>query len=77
MLVIRMREYRSKLIRGCKVDWIVKPRVGTYASLEATGATVNLTEQLDLEPAFIMLNSLSRRKWASEFGDPDKANGSN
>jgi hypothetical protein len=69
VLLVWMWEYRRELIRRREVDRIIQARVGSDAALELTGAAIDLAEQLDLQPALVMLNCLGRCEWASEFGD--------
>jgi hypothetical protein len=67
------RKYRSQIIGCGKVHRIIQAGVGPYPALEALCRTVELAEELDLQPALTGLDNLGRRLRTSQLGYPEQA----
>jgi hypothetical protein len=65
--MIWRRKYGSELISCGEVNRIIKARICAYSSLKSTRSSIDFPQQLNLEPAFVMLDSLRGRKWAAQF----------
>jgi len=63
----------AEIVRRRKVHGVIQARVGAHAPLESTRATVDLSEQLHLEPAFPCLNHLGRPLRAGQLGNTKEA----
>jgi hypothetical protein len=55
---------------------IVQSGVAAHTALEATRGTIDLTEQLNLEPALVTLNRIGWCERSAQFGNPNEIHGS-
>jgi hypothetical protein len=76
MLLVWGRKDRPELVRSRKVDGIIQPRVRTNATLKAACATIDLAQQLHLEPPLVVLNGFTGGERAGQLSDPDQAHSS-
>ncbi|MCH6470701.1 hypothetical protein [Sinomonas terrae] len=71
--IARRWEQRVEVVGRGEVDRIIETRVGPYASLEVSGASIYLTEQLDLKPSLADLNGTYRLSSSAQFSDTEQA----
>jgi hypothetical protein len=60
MILALLRKHRNEVVGRSEMDRIIESRVGTDAALKEAGATINLPQQLDLQPALACLHDLGR-----------------
>jgi hypothetical protein len=70
-------KYCAELIGRCEVHRVIKTWVGTHTTLEASRAAVDFSEQLNLQPALVMLDCLGWCKWSGYFGNANEADRGN
>ena len=73
MFVVGMWKYRLELIRRREMHRIVQTGVGTNTALEATRGTIDLAEQLNLEPALVTLNGVGWCDRSAQLGNANEA----
>src|ERR1700733_3570917 len=61
MILPIRRKDGQKILRGCEMHRVIQAWIGADASLKAMGCSVNLAQQLDLQPA---LASLYHVRWS-------------
>jgi len=67
------RKNCPQLLSGRKVDGIIQTRIRADAALKATCASINLAEQLHLEPPLVVLHRFSGGKRTGQFSYPNQA----
>jgi hypothetical protein len=73
MFFIRWRKHRLEFLRRREMDRIVQTGVRADTALKAARPSINLTKQLDLQPALVALHVLRRDNRASKLGDTNQA----